>query len=36
MLKKIVKFIRLIFDMDDTDEERNYSKYSTRYINYKL
>lgn len=31
----IVGFIRILFDMDVSDTDRNYSKYSKRYGSYK-
>lgn len=35
MLEKLIKFIRIIFDMDASDADKNYSKYSRRYNSYK-
>lgn len=35
MWKMLIKFIRIIFDMDASDIERNYSKYSRGYGSYK-
>ena len=35
MLKTFIKIIRILFEMDDNDADRNYSKYSRGYSSYK-
>jgi hypothetical protein len=35
MLKILVRFIRILFEMDANDRDRNYSKYSRGYGSYK-
>lgn len=36
MLKTLIKIVRILFDMDADDNERNYSKYSRGYGKYKI
>lgn len=35
MLKLLIRFIRILFEVDADDTDKNYSKYSRGYSNYK-
>lgn len=32
---KLIKFIKIIFGLNESDKERNYCKYSKRYCSWK-
>lgn len=36
MLKIIIRLVKILFETEDNDLERNYSKYSPKYCSYKL